>query len=114
MTLELPAARFAPNAEATAYFVVAEALANAAKHSQAADVSVSATVEGDCLRVVVQDDGRGGAVIDRTRGSGLAGLEDRVAAAGGTIELRSPPGSGTRVTVMLPLDATVSPAPEAV
>lgn len=111
VTLELPAARFAPNVEATAYFVVAEALTNATKHAQAADVSVSAIVDGDRLRIAVQDDGRGGAVIDRTRGSGLAGLEDRVAAAGGTFEVQSPLGAGTRVTVMLPLDATVSPAP---
>jgi len=60
------------------------------------------------LRVTVADDGRGGAVAGRSRGSGLAGLEDRVAAVGGTLRIESPTGEGTRVLAALPVAPTVS------
>ncbi|GAA2012765.1 sensor histidine kinase [Microbacterium ulmi] len=98
--LELPAGRFAPPVEATAYFVVSEALANVAKHAAADEVSIAVAADGDSLRVAVSDDGVGGA--DAARGSGLRGLADRVAAANGTLDVVSPPGAGTTVRARLP------------
>ncbi len=93
--------RFPPAIEATAYFVVAEGLANAAKHAAAAGIRVDVARDGDRLVVAVEDDGRGGA--DPARGSGLHGLRDRVGAVGGTCTVDSPPGGGTRVRAELPL-----------
>ncbi|MCK9795376.1 histidine kinase [Isoptericola sp. 4D.3] len=89
-------------AQAAAYFVVAEALTNVAKHADARSVQVRADVtdDGARLRVVVADDGRGGA--EPSPGSGLAGLRGRVAALDGVFELDSPPGAGTRLTVEVP------------
>jgi signal transduction histidine kinase len=89
--------------ELAAHYVVAEALANAAKHADATviDVEVRAT---DVLRVCVRDDGRGGA--DATRGSGLMGLTDRVESLGGRISLHSPAGGGTRLEIAFPLPAS--------
>jgi PAS domain S-box-containing protein len=86
--------------EATAYFVFAEALTNVAKHAQAQRAGVSARVEGGTLELVVRDDGVGGA---RTRGSGLLGLADRVAALEGALRVESPDGGGTVVTASIPL-----------
>ena len=87
-------------AEAAAYFVVSESLANAAKHASASSVSVQIERLGDRLVVEVVDDGVGGAQV--RAGSGLEGLADRVAALDGTFELRSEPGRGTRVRAELP------------
>ena len=87
--------------EVAAYFVVAEALANVSKHAAATRVIVRGRADDDHLVVEVEDDGRGGA--DVSRGSGLRGLADRVAATGGTFELRSRPGEGTRIAADLPL-----------
>lgn len=91
-------------AQAAAYFVVAEALTNVAKHAGATSIRVQARLEPDehprLLRVTVSDDGRGGAAP--TPGSGLEGLRGRVAALDGTFELDSPPGKGTRLTVEVP------------
>jgi signal transduction histidine kinase len=95
--------RFAPAVEATAYFVVSEALANVTKHAGATRAEVTARRVGQMLRVEVCDDGRGGA--DPARGSGLAGLEDRVTAIGGTLAIESAPGAGTVVYVDLPCEA---------
>jgi signal transduction histidine kinase len=81
--------------EVSAYYVIAEALTNAAKHARAATVSVQFEIVGDILLLAVRDDGTGGA--DLTRGTGLAGLKDRVEALGGRIFLDSPPGAGTSV-----------------
>ncbi|MDQ0405121.1 sensor domain-containing protein [Streptomyces sp. NBC_01723] len=92
--------RCAASVEATAYFVVAEALTNIAKHSGAGRAWVTAGVRGDRLRVVVGDDGRGGA--DETDGSGLSGIRRRVAALDGTFDLTSPRGGPTVLTVTLP------------
>ncbi|MFC9059297.1 sensor domain-containing protein [Streptomyces sp. NPDC057074] len=92
--------RCAASVEATAYFVVAEALTNIAKHSGAGRAWVTAGVRGDRLRVVVGDDGRGGA--DETGGSGLGGIRRRVAALDGTFDLTSPRGGPTVLTVTLP------------
>jgi len=86
--------------EATAYFVVAEALTNAAKHADATRVEVHARRDGADLRLEISDDGRGGA--DVADGTGLRGLDDRVAALGGTFRLSSPPDGGTRIVVELP------------
>lgn len=92
--------RASTSAQAAAYFVVAEALTNAAKHASASAVTVTATVADQNLRLVVADDGRGGAAA--TPGSGLDGLRSRVAALDGTFDLDSPAGAGTRLTVEVP------------
>ena len=99
--LELDEARHPPDVEAAGYFLVAEALANVAKHAQATAVTVAVARRGDELVITVADDGRGGA--DPLRGSGLHGLADRVAALGGTLALDSPAGGGTTVRAALPL-----------
>jgi signal transduction histidine kinase len=85
---------------ATAYFAVAEALTNVAKHTDATVVTVRAVQRDGTLRVEVADDGDGGA--ETARGSGLRGIADRIAAVGGTWQLHSPPGGGTRLEVGLP------------
>jgi signal transduction histidine kinase len=92
--------RLSPTAEATAYFVVSEALTNVARHSGAASVRVRGRVGANQLIVEVRDDGIGGASIDG--GRGLHGLTDRVAAAGGKLVLSSPLGGPTLVRVELP------------
>jgi hypothetical protein len=86
--------------EAAAYFLVSEAITNAAKHAQAKSVSVGVEANGDAMVVTVADDGVGGA--ETTRGSGLGGLIDRVEAVGGRLEIASPPGGGTRLSAHLP------------
>jgi signal transduction histidine kinase len=93
--------RFSEPVEVTAYYVVSEALTNAAKYAGAPVVDVAVAADGDALRVEVHDDGRGGA--DPAKGSGLLGLRDRVEAIGGTMRLTSPPGAGTSLSVVLPL-----------
>jgi len=92
--------RLPPPIEATAYFVIAEALTNVAKHARASRVCVEASAAGGRLRVEVRDDGVGGA---RTDGSGLVGLHDRLAAFDGRLEVDSPPGRGTRIAAEIPL-----------
>ncbi len=92
--------RLPASIEHAAYFVVAEALANASKHSQATNVHIRVAREGDALRVQVQDDGIGGA--HPAKGHGLAGLMDRVAAVDGTLTVSSPPGGPTVVAATLP------------
>jgi signal transduction histidine kinase len=93
--------RLAAGVEATAYFVVSEALTNAVKHARAARAEVTARVEQGELRIEVCDNGIGGARGDYT--TGLGGLEDRVSALGGRLVLESPPGVGTRVCAQLPV-----------
>jgi signal transduction histidine kinase len=90
--------------EVSAYYLVAEALTNAAKHARASAVGVEAEVVGDLLPVAVRDDSVGGACV--AGGSGLAGLKDRVEALGGRIVLHSPRGAGTSLRAELPLTAT--------
>ena len=92
--------RLPGDVEAAAYFLASEAVTNVVKHANATAVSLSAGRENGCLRIVVTDDGVGGAGL-RT-GSGLAGLADRVDALGGRLEIDSPPGAGTRVSAELP------------
>jgi signal transduction histidine kinase len=86
--------------EAAAYFLVSEALTNAAKHSRADSVSVKVAVDDGTLVVTIADDGVGGA--DTGGGSGLSGLVDRVQAVGGRLEVSSPAGEGTRICARLP------------
>jgi signal transduction histidine kinase len=87
--------------ETTAYFVVAEALTNAVKHSGARNVRLDVDLEGGTLVIEVRDDGVGGA--DPARGTGLTGLVDRVDAAGGVLAITSPAGGGTALRVALPV-----------
>jgi signal transduction histidine kinase len=86
--------------EATAYFVICEALANIAKHSEAAGAWIRAELTGGLLVLEIGDDGVGGA--DVSRGSGLSGLADRVAVVGGTVAVSSPPGGPTSMRAELP------------
>ena len=90
-----------PQIEAAAYFVTSEALANMAKYAQASAASVDVGLEDGRLRVRVRDDGIGGA--DPENGSGLKGLRDRVDALDGRLELHSPAGEGTTLTIEIPL-----------
>ena len=94
--------------EAAAYYVVSEALANTAKHAQASRAQVAIEDTDGVLRLSIRDDGVGGA--DPVRGSGLTGLRDRVEALGGAIDVSSPPGQGTVVVVVLPLEREPVPA----
>ena len=86
--------------EATAYFVISEALANIAKHSRAGGAWIHGELTGGLLALEIGDDGVGGA--DLSRGSGLSGLADRVAVVGGTVSVSSPPGGPTSMRVELP------------
>jgi PAS domain S-box-containing protein len=95
--------------ETAVYYVVSEALTNAAKYSQASKISVTVSTAGDVLRARIEDDGIGGA--ETSAGSGLVGLIDRVEALGGYFALDSPPRDGTRITIELPL--TLQPNGEA-
>ena len=95
------AGRLPEQAEIAAYYVVAEALTNAAKHAHATTVDVRITASKDILRLRVRDDGIGGAGFGH--GSGLIGLRDRAEAFGGRMRLDSPPGTGTTLEVALPL-----------
>ena len=97
---EVPRERFPAVIEATAYFVVSEALANVAKHARAGTAQVSIRRLPGRLAVRVSDDGAGGARPER--GTGLAGLADRVASAGGVLRVDSPPGAGTRLEADIP------------
>jgi signal transduction histidine kinase len=98
--IEVPERRFPAAIEATAYFVVSEALANVAKHSHASAAHITIRTLQDRLLVTVSDDGSGGATPDG--GSGLRGLSDRVAAAGGQLHIDSPHGAGTRLEADIP------------
>jgi two-component system, NarL family, sensor histidine kinase FusK len=98
--LELPATRVDPVAEVTAYYVIAETLTNARKHSGATRVELRVRAGSTGLHVDIADDGRGGAY--ESAGSGIQGLRDRVEAMGGTLELHSAAGCGTRIVADLP------------
>jgi signal transduction histidine kinase len=90
------------SAEVAAYYVVAEALTNAAKHARASVVNVRVEAEDANLHLCIRDDGIGGA--DSRKGSGLIGLTDRVEALGGQMDVSSPPGSGTSLLVKIPIE----------
>jgi signal transduction histidine kinase len=95
------ASRMPPPIEVATYYVVSEAITNAAKHAKAAVVDVLVVQDGQTLRISVKDDGAGGA--DPEHGSGLVGLKDRVEALGGTLAIDSPAGAGTRLEVAIPI-----------
>ena len=100
--VEVPADRLQAEIEASAYFIVAEALTNVVKHSHATRAEVRASVDDGLLRIDIRDDGSGGA---DPGGHGLVGMNDRVTALGGRLQIESPKGGGTRVTATLPLSA---------
>ena len=94
--------------ESTAYFVAAEGLTNILKYAEASHVHLSATCREGMLELRVEDDGRGGA--GQQPGSGIRGLRDRVEALGGTLDVESPLGEGTRLVARMPLVSDRSPA----
>jgi GAF domain-containing protein len=94
--------RFAEPVEVASYFFASEALANAAKHSEASRIDVSLSTRDRRLVLSVQDDGVGGA--ESNPGSGLVGLRDRVEALGGSVVIQSSDGDGTRISAELPLE----------
>jgi signal transduction histidine kinase len=100
--VEVPSERYPATVEATAYFVVAEALTNVVRYAEADRARVAIVRSGDSLVVEVADDGVGGA--DPARGSGLRGLGDRVATAGGCLTLTSLPGDGTILRAEIPCE----------
>jgi signal transduction histidine kinase len=100
--VDLPEQRFPAEIEASAYFIIAEALTNVVKHAGAKSAEVKGSLEDEMLRLEVRDDGIGGADRD---GHGLVGLADRAMALGGRIEVESPEGGGTVLTAVLPVPA---------
>jgi signal transduction histidine kinase len=94
--------RLPQTAEVASYYVVSEALTNAAKHARASTVRVDVTAGDALVELSIRDDGVGGA--DAARGSGLIGLTDRVEALGGELEIASPPGNGTSLRVRIPIE----------
>jgi PAS domain S-box-containing protein len=99
VAVDVPSDRFRPEVEANAYFLLAEALTNVAKHSHAARAAVRIWADDETVHVEVSDDGKGGA---RPEGGGLRGLADRIEALGGQLEIDSPRDGGTRITAVLP------------
>jgi signal transduction histidine kinase len=87
--------------EVAAYYVASEALTNAVRHAQASVVRVTLEERDDAFQLSIRDDGVGGA--DPAKGSGLIGLHDRVEALGGSIDLSSAVGEGTRIVIEFPL-----------
>jgi signal transduction histidine kinase len=102
LELGLTDGSLSPAVESTAYFVIAEALANALKHSGAEDLAVRLELVDGRLLVEVRDDGAGGACPEA--GRGLRGLADRVDTLGGRLRIDSPVGAGTRIVVELPCE----------
>jgi signal transduction histidine kinase len=93
--------RFAEPVEIGLYYVISEAIANAAKHASASEVSIAVAADADAVWATIADDGVGGATL--AGGSGLIGLVDRVEALGGRLTLDSPSGRGTTIRIELPL-----------
>ena len=93
--------RLPDSVEVAAYYVVAEALTNAAKHAQASEVTVRSYATDESLYLFIADDGTGGA--DQRKGSGLIGLKDRIEVLGGRMHVASPPGGGTAFDITIPL-----------
>ena len=98
--LDLPAERLDDTAEATAYYVLAEAATNAQRYAQASLITVRATSAPPVLRIEIVDDGVGGA--QETVGFGLEGLRNRVESLGGSFTVDSPVGRGTRIAAVIP------------
>jgi PAS domain S-box-containing protein len=104
--LDVPLSRFDPELEACAYYLVAEALANASKYAEASRATVRVVARVDAIVIDVDDDGCGGART--TPGGGLEGLFERVSALGGALAVESPPGAGTQLRAELPVPLHVS------
>jgi signal transduction histidine kinase len=105
--LDLRAERRLPEpVEVAAYYVVSEALTNAAKHAHASVVNVELDTDDEILHLAIRDDGIGGAHL--SQGSGLVGLRDRIEALGGTLHVTSPAGDGTTLLIEVPLDDQTS------
>jgi signal transduction histidine kinase len=104
VTVEITSERLPPALEATAYFIVAEAVTNTLKHADADSAHVTARVTDGVLHVEVRDDGVGGARTDG--GSGLLNLHDRAAAVDGELHVQSPPGAGTVIAAALPVPSS--------
>jgi signal transduction histidine kinase len=104
VSADVTAERLPPALEATAYFIVAEALTNVVKHAGAGRAQLRAFVERGTLHIEVRDDGVGGARLED--GSGLLGLHDRAAALNGELRVESPPGGGTVITATLPVPSS--------
>jgi signal transduction histidine kinase len=100
VAIDIPVDRFPRVVEATAYFIVAEALTNVAKHAHAQHATVKVRLEHGTLQVEIRDDGVGGARAD---GTGLVGLSDRLAALDGMLRVESPPGGGTLIAASIPV-----------
>jgi signal transduction histidine kinase len=103
--VEIPRERYPAPVESVAYFVAAEALTNVAKYARSSTARITATRTPAGLRLVVEDDGAGGA--QGAPGGGLCGLRDRLAALGGRLAVDSPPGAGTRISAEIPLPMPV-------
>jgi signal transduction histidine kinase len=101
--IDVSVGRLPTTVEATAYFFVAEALTNVAKHARARHAEVTARIEQGTLAVHVRDDGIGGA---RPDGSGLVALADRLAALDGELRVESPADGGTLITAAIPIDSS--------
>jgi signal transduction histidine kinase len=100
ITLDVAEERLPEQVEATAYFVVCEALTNMAKHAHASKATICAHRQDGVVTVAIEDDGIGGAFAKD--GSGLRGLSDRVEALGGRLAIDSPPSGGTRIVAEMP------------
>ncbi|MDX6228453.1 MAG: hypothetical protein QOI76_1843 [Frankiales bacterium] len=108
VVLDLHAERRLPErVEVAAYYVVSEALTNAAKHAHASVVNVDLDTRDGVLQLAIRDDGVGGA--DASHGSGLVGLSDRIEALGGSLQVTSPLGTGTTLLIEVPLEGQGSP-----
>jgi PAS domain S-box-containing protein len=103
--------RLPENVEVTAYYVASEAVTNAAKHANASEVRITVDVDDRWIVLTIGDDGAGGA--DPSRGSGLIGLHDRVAALGGALAVQSEPGAGTVLTAQIPVAAPAAAGADA-
>jgi len=100
ITVDLPDRSFPVSVEVAAYYVIAEAITNAARHADASSIVIEGVDTGPTLRITVQDNGKGGATVDG--GTGLLGLRERVHALGGDVNLVSPLTIGTTLTVEIP------------
>ncbi|WP_433498758.1 histidine kinase [Sphaerimonospora sp. CA-214678] len=108
VTVDLPGRPPVP-VESAAYFAISELLTNAVRHGDATEAWIDISQRGGNLRISVTDDGQGGA--DPARGTGLSGIERRIAAFDGVLALNSPPGGPTTAVVELPLGAVATPVP---
>jgi signal transduction histidine kinase len=110
VTIDAPEGRLAPEIETALYRIVQEALTNAVRHAQPRRIAVEVREEGPRIRAVVRDDGQGFDVVAALarrgeRGLGLIGIRERAAALGGTVDIRSTPGQGTELCVVIPREA---------